>query len=172
MVDPQITQKTRRRRRLRWALIASLAVNLVFLGLFAGAAYRFAGGPGASHHGGRGPDARNYATAYVRALPEDRRRALFEQMRSGTQEMPSRAARRALYQQVLSALRAEPFDPAAVQNVLRAQGAMAFRFQTASEGAWLAQVESMSAAERAAYADEVEELLNRRPGKRGKPPRD
>lgn len=163
---------TKRRRRLRWALIASLAVNLVFLGLFAGAAYRFAGGPGAPHHGARGPDARNYATPYVRALPEARRRALFDEMRAGTPEMPSRAARRALYAQVLAALRADPFDPAAVEDVLRAQGDMALRFQTASEGSWLAQVQGMSLQERAAYADRIEEELNRKPRKRRDQPRD
>tara|TARA_R110002110_G_scaffold132616_14_gene314421 strand:- start:5673 stop:6182 length:510 start_codon:yes stop_codon:yes gene_type:complete len=160
-------------RRLRWALIASLGLNLVFVGLFAGAAYRNAGGPGAGMRDG-GPNARNYATPYVKALDRADRRAVFRAMRAGQtgDAAPSRAERRALFDQVLVALRADPFDPAAVADVLRRQGRVALALQTASEGAWVAQVSRMSPADRLAYADRVEEELRRRPRKGDKPGRD
>ncbi|APE44107.1 hypothetical protein BOO69_12340 [Sulfitobacter alexandrii] len=158
-------------RRWRWVLVASLALNLVFVGLIAGAAYRHAGGPGARDHGG-GPGARSYATPYVRALPRETRRALFRDLRRSGSGMPSREERRALYDRVLAALRAEPFEADAVQSVLREQGRIAVQLQTAAEGAWLATVTAMSPADRAAYADRVAEELARRPGKRGKKARD
>lgn len=164
-------KRTPSRRWSRWALVASLALNLIFIGLIAGAVYRQAGGPGARDHGG-GPAARNYATPYVRALPREVRRALFRDLRRSGSGMPSRSERRALYDQVLTALRREPFDVSAVQGVLRAQGRVALELQTAAEGAWLAEVSAMSAQERAAYADRVAEELSRKPRRRGKAPRE
>lgn len=163
--------QTPKRRRLRWALIASLALNLIFVGLFAGAAYRFAGGPGSVGSDG-GHAARSYATPYVRALPRDARRAVFSGMRQGGDAIPSRAARRAIYDQVLMALRSEPFDADAVAALVRQQGQFALDFQMAAEGAWLAQVSKMSASERTDYADRVAEMLRRGPGKHGKKDRD
>lgn len=159
------------RRWLRWALIASLAVNLIFVGLIAGAAYRHAGGPGAvAVANGHGP--RSYATPYVRALPRDVRRALFRDMRQGDRGIPDRAGRRAMYNEVLAALRAEPFDADAVAGLVRRQGQVALDLQTAAEGAWLAQVGQMTVPERAAYADRVEEELRRGPHRRDKAKRD
>ena len=163
--------QTPKRGWLRWALIASLALNLIFVGLVAGAAYRFAGGPGVEGRAG-GHLARSYATPYVRALPRDARRALFRGMRQGDHAIPSRAARRAIYEQVLTALRAEPFDADAVAALVRQQGRIALDLQTAAEGAWLAQVSDMSASQRANYADRVAEMLRNGPGKRGKKNRD
>jgi len=162
---------TAARRRMRWVLIASLALNLIFVGLIAGAAYRHAGGPGAGDHA-RGPGARSYATPYVRALPREVRRAMFRDLRRSGSGMPSRSERRALYDRVLAALRQEPFDAAEVEDVLREQGRVALALQTAAEGAWLAEVSSMSPEERAAYADRVAAELTRRPGKHGKKPRE
>lgn len=159
------------RRWSRWVLVASLALNLIFIGLMAGAVYRHAGGPGAREHAG-GPGARSYGSPYVRALPREVRRAMFRDLRRSDSGMPSRSERRVLYDRVLAALRTEPFDAAAVEAVLREQGRVALELQTAAEGAWLAEVSAMSPQERAVYADRVAEELTRRPGKHGKKPRE
>jgi len=60
-------------KTLRWALGLSLGVNLLVLGLVAGAVYRFDG-----PHGGAMRHMRDYGTPYVMALPEERRRAELE----------------------------------------------------------------------------------------------
>ena len=104
-------------KTLRWALGLSLGVNLLVLGLVAGAAYRFDG-----PHGGAIRHMRDYGTPYVMALPEERRRAVFADARKGREDKSvSRAARRALYQEALTAIRAEPFDPAEARRVLDLQ---------------------------------------------------
>ncbi|MGC1495880.1 MAG: periplasmic heavy metal sensor [Sulfitobacter sp.] len=169
-----VSKPPRRKRIMRWALALSLGVNLVFVGLFAGAAYRNAGGPGAPWRG-EGPGMRNYATPYVQALPRETRRELHLGLRRGDgQAKPlSREERRALYQQMLSVLRADSFDPTAAKNVLSAQRDAILGVQSAAQAAWLDEIAQMDAPERAAYADELEKVLKRGPRKRrGNKPKD
>ena len=149
-------------KTLRWALGLSLGVNLLVLGLVAGAVYRFDG-----PHGGAMRHMRDYGTPYVMALPEERRRAVFVDARKGREDKSvSRAARRALYQEALTAIRAEPFDPAEARRVLDLQRDATLTVQQTVQNAGLAELAQMSAPERAAYADRVEEMLKR--GKKGK----
>ncbi len=154
-----------RRPNLRWILAASIGLNLLFVGAFVGAAYRHAGGPGARDGGP--PDMRSYATPYVRALPKDKRRALFQALRNGDQGVTtlSKQERRALYQQMVTALRATPFDPVAVKQVLTVQRDAVLGLQSAAQNRWLQEVTDMSEAERASYADELEKVLRRKPGR-------
>ena len=101
------------------------------------------------------------------ALPEERRRAVFADARKGREDKSvSRAARRALYQEALTAIRAEPFDPAEARRVLDLQRDATLTVQQTVQNAWLAELAQMSAPERAAYADRIEEMLKR--GKKGK----
>ena len=155
-------QKPKRRRlNMRWVLAASLGLNLLFVGAFVGAAYREAGGPGASR--GDGLMTRGYATPYVRALPREKRRALYQALRNGDQggTRLSKDERRALYTQMVTALRATPFDPARATDVLNAQRDAVLGVQSAAQSAWLKAVTGMVPAERAAYADELENVLKR-----------
>ena len=101
---PIETAAAPRRRWMRWALIASLALNLLVVGAVAGSFLR---GGGAWAPGGRGTN----IIGYVMSLPADRRQDLMK--RSST----IRAEMRALRQQVraanrdrLAAFTAEPFD--------------------------------------------------------------
>ncbi len=146
---------------MKWVLAASLGANLLFVGAFAGAAYRHAGGPGA--RSGEGPGMRSYATPYVQALPRETRRAMVQSLRGDTQGGAplSRKARRALYLEMVSVLRATPFDPAAAENVLTMQRDAVLGVQSAAQSAWLAQVTAMAPDERATYADTLEKLLER-----------
>ena len=149
-------------KTLRWALGLSLGVNLLVLGLVAGAVYRFDG-----PHGGAMRHMRDYGTPYVMALPEERRRAVFADARKGREDKSvSRAARRALYKEALTTIRAEPFDPAEARRVLDLQRDATLTVQQTVQNAWLAELAQMSAPERAAYADRIEEMLKR--GKKGK----
>jgi uncharacterized membrane protein len=136
----------------------------LLVGIFAGAAWR---------SGGKGnwrmvQSMESYGAPYVRALPRDERRALHRAIRS---EHPKsgREARKAVYQDMLAALRADPFDAGAVQAVLENQRDRVASVQAAAQTQWMATVQAMSAQERSAYADRLEEVLKRGPRRKGKP---
>ncbi len=154
-------QAPRTGRWLRAALGLSLAVNLLVVGLIAGAAYRFHG-PHAVPHGMPRGAMHSYGTPYIMALPDDRRRAVFRDLRGKKDggDM-SRAARRALYDQVILALRAVPYEQQQVTQLLDRQRKATLRVQEASQTAWLAELAGMSDAERAAYADRLQDVLSR-----------
>lgn len=146
-------------RVLRWALGLSLAINLLVIGLVGGAAYRFAGGPGSE---GRPPDARSYGMPYMMAMSREDRRQIGRAMRAdGQGVLMSRSARRALFDGMLAALRADPFDPDAVETILLQQREASRSIQTAAETAWLAHVRAMDAAARIEYATRLEEVMKR-----------
>lgn len=152
------------RRRFKVLLVVSLTLNLLFVGVFAGAVWRNAGPDGQAR---RGPALQNYAAPYVQALPRDERRALHRAMRADHPK-PDRKARYAVYAQMLAALRAAPFDPGAVQSVLDGQRDASVGVQQAAQDQWMMTVTAMSAEERAAYADSLEERLKRGPRSKGK----
>jgi uncharacterized membrane protein len=145
------------KRRLKIVLAVSLALNLLFIGLMAGAFYR---------HGGKdaapAPSLRSYATPYVRALPRAQRAALNKALRAEN-ILPNKAQRRAFYQDVLAALRADTFDPASITAAMAAQREAVTGAQAGAQMVWLTLVSEMTAAERSAYADALEERLKRRP---------
>lgn len=157
--------------KMRWALGLSLAVNLLFVGAIGGAVYRNAGGPGMDRHGG--PEVRSYGSPYVRALPRKDRRDLHEHLKADNgAARPSRAERRAHYESMLAVLRADPFEVAAVHDILTSQGDAAQTMQTAAHTAWLGRISAMSASERQSYADRLERELKKPKRKWRKPPRD
>ncbi len=97
-------------RRLRWLLIGSLTLNLLVVGVVAGSALRFAGGGPGDRSLGFGPWSRGLSHEDHAALRESYK-ASGEDFRAAWQQ--DRADRAAL----VSALRAEPFDMAAVDAI-------------------------------------------------------
>jgi len=160
--------RARPSRKLRWALGLSLAMNLVVLGLIIGASYRFKD----ADMRFRGPQTHSYATAYVRALPASERRAFRRSLHGVGGGLPGPAQRRAHFEKVLNALRAENFDAQQVQGVLDTQAEAALGIQKAAQRVWLGKVRDMTVSDRAAYADRLEEILEQRPRAHRKPPRD
>lgn len=154
-------------RRLKVILGVSLALNLAVVGLFAGTALRHGAGgaPGGVRSAGFGA----YGLPYMIAFPKEQRRRMIETVKSDRNaQMPNREARRALYNDVLSAIRAVPFDPDNLSVALNVQGDTAIRVQQTAQAAWLDVIAQMSDAERSAYAAAVEDVLRRGPGPRKK----
>lgn len=147
-------------RRVKVLLGASLALNLLFVGLIGGALWRNGGGDGPGHRDG-GPSLQSYAAPYVQALPRAERRALHRSIRSA-HPMAGREARRAVYAQMLEVLRAEPFDPDAAQAMLDAQRDAVMALQETAQASWLQAVGAMTPGERTAYADRLEKRIERR----------
>lgn len=137
---------------LRLLLFGSLALNLLVVGLVAGAMVRF-GKPGVD----RPP--RSVGTMLYRELPREDRRALWRESSRSGGDVKER--RRAEGMAVTAALRQVPFDPDALSTVLTAQAAEREQFHRAVQDRWLARVTGMSDAERAGYADRLEHAMTR-----------
>ena len=171
-MDEQTTHP-KKRSKLPWILGVSLAVNLLFVGLIGGAAYRFAEGPGAGPHRG-GPGKRDFGAPYVWALPEAHKQAFHQQMRQerGGTALPSRAERRQFYNQIILVLRSENFTEAEMHQAFAAQRDAILGVQQTAQMVWIRQVGQMSLAERMETADRLEEKVNRHKNKWRKPFKD
>ncbi|WP_010141908.1 periplasmic heavy metal sensor [Oceanicola sp. S124] len=158
---PEPAPRARLGTGLRILLFASLALNLAVVGLVIGLLSRtpFKGPPR--------PD--QVAGALTFALSEPDRRAIgreiFREMRAQGEGRPNR---REEYARVLAALRAEPFQPEDLAQVFALQRDTAMRFQQAGQKALMSRILLMSQDERMAFADRLEEGLQR---ESGKPPR-
>lgn len=143
-------EKSGSMRKWRWVLGLSLALNLLVIGTFAGAAWRHAGKKNAPHHAG----VSGSGSFYMRSLPNPERQEFYKTLR---QQQPEdrgarREVRRAQVQGVVDALMAEPFDPSAVQALLEGQRTSALARQDAVQAVWLDVVARMDAPTRQAYA--------------------
>lgn len=161
----QTPQPRRTRGRvLKWAFGMSLALNLVFVGIFAGAALRHAGGKRGWHP--KSEAGHSSGVSFVRSLSQEDRRALRDDLKDGERDLPSRAERRALHQELIAVLRAEQFDAAKLEQLLAAQTAAAEQFSGEVQAAWLRRVSTLSLLERQEVAERLDEML-KRPKRKG-----
>lgn len=111
------------------------------------------------------------ANAMVRALPEARQKALRDALgsRIGKSGKDARVDIRAMGLALQDALRAEPFDVARVDAILQQTEARRDAQLAIGREVFLMQLQDMSPEERLAFADRLQELGRRGPGK---PPRD
>ena len=142
-------------------LIVSLALNACFIGLIIGVKLTQDG-----MRPQRAPSAQG--SLYLRALSHEDRRALGKSMRSyHTREM--RQLDRARYESALVLLRATPFDPEAMEELMEDQTeASEERLEYARE-ALIAHLAAMSDTERAEFADALEHALKRGPKRKRQP---
>jgi uncharacterized membrane protein len=142
-------------------LIVSLALNACFIGLIIGVKLTQDG-----MRPQRAPSAQG--SLYLRALSHEDRRALGQVMRNyHTREM--RQMDRAGYENALVLLRATPFDPEALEDLMEDQTeASEERLEYARE-ALIAHLAAMSNAKRAKFADALEHALERGPKRKKKP---
>ena len=142
-------------------LIVSFALNACFIGLIIGVKLTQDG-----MRPQRAPSAQG--SLYLRALSHEDRRALGQVMRNyHTREM--RQMDRAGYENALVLLRATPFDPEALEDLMEHQTeASEERLEYARE-ALIAHLSEMSNAKRAKFADALEHALERGPKRKKKP---
>jgi hypothetical protein len=148
-------------RVLRIALVLSLTANLVILGLILGAAFGRGGG------GPRGGDPALAALGfnpYIAALPRSDRAALGMAMvgRAGDLRQ-NRDELRRQFDALLAALRAEPFDIAAVRDAVTGQQAQLRQVQDIGRDLLFERIAAMTPAERADYAAALESAVHRGP---------
>jgi uncharacterized membrane protein len=143
-------------RWLKPALIVSVALNLAVVGLVLGAWL------GDGHRGGM-PRDMSFGP-FSEALSDQDLRALRKALMTRAGEFSSsRKAARAEFEVLLTALRADPFDPAAMKSALSAiETRNAERLQLGRSLIETRLIE-MSPEDRQAFADRLERGLKRRP---------
>jgi len=161
---PQPSRPRRMTPGLRIVFFLSLAMNVLIVSVVAGFLLR------GDRDGAPPRNARDMVAPYTAALSrEDRReigRKIFQGLRQEGPRRDLRERARAEYEEALDILRADPFDASAFAEVLGRQSSRAADRQKRGEEVLLRHLETMSSAERAAYADRVEEALERSKSKR------
>ena len=151
--------KTRTPRRVKIALTASLAINVLVIGAVVGA---MSGG------GDRDPrkrSARNNDNAaigiYGRALEKTDRHAIGERLRAGdsVQGREIRAELGVLAQQASELLKQTPFDKSAFADLLLLQQGLIKGRSDAMQGALVEHIASMTPGQRTLYADRLQNVL-------------
>ena len=158
MSDPTPAANPAPKAPRRWGkilLFVSLAFNLLVVGLVAGA---LIGGP---RDRDRNPVLRDLGFGpFVWALPREDQKALRDAMRGEEGSFRENRARiRSQFEAILTALRADPYDPAEVERLVVAQQDRISERQTLGKRILLDRIEVMSPAERVAYADKLATAL-------------
>lgn len=156
-----MTETAAPKRKFNWwrvVLVVSLALNLLIAGLVVGVAMRFRDAPPPRELAERDV---GYG-AFIAAFEGDDRRALGRAYRS---EMPDRDELRLRYRtqidEVLTALRSEPFDAARFQSALHQRQEELEHMQERGQVLLIGQLSGMDQAARLRYADKLEHILTR-----------
>jgi uncharacterized membrane protein len=144
---------TRPSRIWRIVLVVSLALNLAIVGMVGGAMVsgRFGDGP---------PERIDFGLGLMsRALTSEERRAIGRDLRQdgNLRDHDFRGQMAAM----TAALRADPYDPVVMQSLLEDQAARLSQVQARARIAVLDRIAAMSPDRRRAFADRLEEEMQR-----------
>ncbi|WP_170569080.1 periplasmic heavy metal sensor [Ruegeria atlantica] len=142
-----------KRRWVTVLLAVSLGLNLLVAGVAVGTIYRVKGGD----HGKAPP---GFGPALYRALPKEDRKALRGEL--SERHVRGGKLRSQDFAKLGAALRADPFDPAAVQALVQQQAQSMAELQAALQEKWLVKVTAMTDAERQIYADRLQDVVKRK----------
>lgn len=144
-------------RWMKLLLILSLAANVAVAGLFIGHSIR----PHEDDRGARGSD--RIVSWVVDMVPEDRREFAMTHMSQARDRIgAARAQRTARLPVVLDAIRAEPFDPAALDAALDAMFNRSTSGRAILREHLITMLAGFTPAERAAFAERFAERLGER----------
>lgn len=154
-------------KTIKIVLIASLAMNLLVVAAVGTAVIR-SDRPDFQHQPRTGGETRRFGRsgppeigALARGLDREGRAALRDRLRADTTLRTGREQMAEKRADVLSALRAEPYDPDALTEALSGQRALQTELAERGFAAIAEVVEGLSYAERIAFADRVEAATSR-----------
>lgn len=151
----EAAERPRGNRRLKIALAVSLAFNLCIVGVVAGVMLRDGPPRGGGRDFGLGP--------LSEALSHEDRRALRKDFVARHPDIrDARRQMRAEFEAVVAALRADPFDPAALDGALAAIAARNQSLLDTGRELVAERLKAMTVAERAAFADRLEKRVGRK----------
>jgi uncharacterized membrane protein len=162
MIQP--TPPVRAPRWMKITLGLSLALNLLVAGMVGGAVL----GRGHDRHDGLRSERFTSGDALVRALSPDDRRAVRRALGPrGKTFAAQRAQMATASDRMVALLRSTPFDAAAFGDAIDARARLGADLADAGQAALIAQIATLSQAQRNAYADRLEAMAqnNRRRGK-------
>lgn len=143
------------RRWTRILLVLSLALNLLIIGVVAGAVM------GRSRD--RGPDDRAISYGpFTRALTDADRQALRQSIRDKGDPRAHHRQLRAGFEAFLTELRSSPYDPDAAAAALTVQQQQIDAQITSVRAALLERIATMTDDERAGFADRLQEAVRHR----------
>ncbi len=151
--------KTLANRWIKPILLVSLALNL----LVAGVIFGHTVSPDSRRYHDFDGDARGViGEPFVRALQaKDRRALIADIVKDRPRIRENRDSLRQRFDAFLTALRADPYDSETVAQLLLEQREAAVGRQEIGEALLLKRLEDMTATDRAAYADRLEESLRK-----------
>jgi len=148
----------RQRRWPKLLLVVSLTFNVLVLSVIVGANFRDGRDLRRSPPPDRAVLREGGFMPFFEAMPRDARRRMTDAYRdSGRGAGPDRTVLAAEFQALVAALRAEPFEPAALSIVLETQHTRAEQRNTAGRTILIDQIAGMSPAERTEFADALED---------------
>lgn len=153
-MDDPVTPSRGSSRLMRIVLVLSLALNLAVVGIVAGVAV-------SGRLGGPAPRSVDFGLGPVsQALDPAERRAIRQALRreGALRNLDLRARAEAM----IAALRADPFDRAALELLLDEQAARIGQLQGAAQEAFLDQIAAMTPERRAAFAERLMEAFRER----------
>jgi len=151
------------RRLWKVIFVLSLALNVAIVGVVIGTTWRFQDKPPRPTF-----TVSESSSIYLRALDKTHRRELARKLRRADGKLKNvRAEITQWFEQAITVLRTEPFDSDAFEQVMQAHSNRAEMRMQEARSILLKHLIALSAAERAAYADRLEQAL--RGGKQRKP---
>lgn len=150
MTDP-VSPQPKTARWVRITLILSLSLNLLIVGLAVGTAVTYRAGKGDMGRGG----------PLTAALTVEDRQALNQDLRRELRPLLARREARARAQELLGLLRQSPFDAVAFVDLQNRQLGAEQQRREVGQAKLVERVIAMTDAERAAYADRLEQMINR-----------
>ena len=157
-MSDQSTRPPRMRLGLRVLLFVSLALNLLVVGLVAGVIFTHQGEP---RHPSRYAD--RAGGPLVTALTRQERRAVGRKIRKAyLAERVEHQREQEGFAPVIDALRNAPYDPDLLRLSVHAQLQSLSRKREVGVNVLLDHIDAMNAAERAAYADRLQQVVQQR----------
>lgn len=139
-------------RRLKYALVASLALNLLVLGAVGGSMYAFRKHP--PPRMGYGPHQDFGLMGLTRTLPDERRKEMRKKLREDREKLrPLIEDLRTSRRDAAAKLAAEPFDSAALKAAFDVAGEKDRTVREAAIAAFLAHAEQLKPEERQRLSD-------------------
>jgi len=155
-----MTEPTKTPKRIwRIVLVASLALNLIVIGIGIGAMTKFGRPP-------EGPPAAANGSVYLRALSHESRRNLGRDMRDLRKQHGEKHGRNREnhygYDSAIAVLTTTPFDAEKLATIMEEQAQVSSEHLAQAREMLLVHLSKMNDAERQEYAAQIVKILKRR----------